>query len=130
MTNFQPTPGWEREIPKYRVARSLQPSPKARFRFEPPFSMIWDSDVWQYGDRPVTTGEIIETTSWPHASFWPLNCSAEKVLAFFNGALRSRLSISPWHEGRVRLDNGLSDAPMIFDVTPPQVKPVNLRPVA
>jgi hypothetical protein len=114
--NSAAPPGWEREIPKYRVTRDLKPAPKARFRSEPPFSMTWESDVYQYGARPMTTGETIETTDWPHASFRPLNHSAKMVLNFFNSAMKSRLTRSPWHEGRVRLDNGLSDAPMEIDL--------------
>jgi hypothetical protein len=130
MTNFQPTPGWDREVPRFRVTCDVRPPTRDRYRTEPPFTTMADNDCWQYADRPYESGETIETTAWPHASFMPLNFSAQKVLAFFNGALQSRLTLSPWHEGRVRLDNGLSDAPMIFDVTPPQVKPMNLRPVA
>jgi len=130
MTNFQPTPGWDREIPKYRVTRDVLPAPKARFKNEPPFAETWQSNIWQYGERPMAAGEIIKTTEWPHPSFRPLNFSAEKVLAFFNSEMKSRLPRKPWFDGRVRLDNGLSNVPRIVDVKPPQIQPMNLRPVA
>jgi hypothetical protein len=103
-----PPANWEREVPKYRASRDLLPAQKARFRSEPPFAETWQSDIWQYGERAVATGETIETTEWPHASFRPLNFSAEKVLSFFNSAMKSRLPRSPWFNGQVRLDNGLS----------------------
>jgi hypothetical protein len=109
ISNGSPAPpGWEREIPKYRVARGLQPAPKARFRFEPPFSTISDSDVWQYGAQPVKAGEEIETREWPHPSFRPLNFSAGRVLDFFNSRMKSRLPRSPWAGDRIRLDDGLT----------------------
>jgi hypothetical protein len=129
MTNFTPTPDWQSVVPRYRVVRDLRPAEKSRFNFEPPFAETWQSDVWQYGDRPLVTGEEIETTAWPHASFRPLNYSAQQVLAFFNGAMKSRMTLSPWFDGRVRLDNGLS-GPTFFEVRAPQVRPMNLRPVA
>jgi hypothetical protein len=88
-------PGWERETPKYRVSRDIQPTPKARFRLEPPFAHSFDSEVWQYGTRTMKTGEIIETREWPHPSFHSLNYGAVKVLAFFNARLKSRLPRSP-----------------------------------
>jgi hypothetical protein len=56
-----PPPGWERETPKYRVIRETKPAPKSRFRFEPPFASGSESDVWQYGERTMKAGEIIET---------------------------------------------------------------------
>ena len=77
-------PGWERETPKYRAIRDIQPAIKARFRFEPQFASMANSDEWQYGTRPIKAGEIIETPEWPHSSFRPLNYSAGKVLDFFN----------------------------------------------
>lgn len=103
-----PPPGWEREVPKYRLGRAVHPSPKARHRLEPPFASTTDSDLWQYAERPYKAGEIIETKSWPHPSFQPLNYSATKVLEFFNSATKSRLPLSPWAHDRIRLDNGLS----------------------
>lgn len=123
-----PPADWDREIPKYRVARDLLPASRARYRAEPPFTSMSD-DCWQYGERPVVAGEIITTTHWPHPSFRPLNYSAEKVITFFNGAMKSRLSRSPWHDGCIRLDNGISNAPRIVDVRAPQVQPMNLRTV-
>jgi hypothetical protein len=122
-TDNLPPPGWERETPKYRASRDLRPAQKPRYRSETPFSGGSENDVWQYGERPVKASEIIETTEWPHASFRPLNYSAQKVWDFFNSAMKSRLTRSPWYGDAVRLDNGLSDAPAIFDVRPPQVRP-------
>jgi hypothetical protein len=100
--------GWRTETPKYRATRDVQPAQRERYRGETPFSSSSENDVWQYGTKIVEAGEIIETTEWPHASFRPLNCSAEKVLAFFNGAMKSRLTRSPWRDGCLHLDDGLS----------------------
>jgi hypothetical protein len=72
---------------------------------------------------------VIETTSWPHPSFQPLNYSAEEVPAYLNSATKSRLTLSPWHGGGLRLENGLSGA-MPTVVRPLQLKPANLRPEA
>jgi hypothetical protein len=95
-----PPSGWECEVPKYRVVRDLTPAPKARYRFEKPFTEISDNNVWQYAERVYEAGEVIESTNWPHPTLWPLNYSAEKVLEFFNGALKSRLPVSPWYGNR------------------------------
>jgi hypothetical protein len=124
-----PPEGWELTVPKYRVARDVRPAERPRYRLEPPFSTILDPDIWQYAERAYAASEIIESKAWPHESFQPLNYSAEQVLSFFKGALRSRLPTTPWYENRVRLDNGLS-GPATPDVRPPQVKPMDLRPVA
>jgi hypothetical protein len=110
------SPGWETQVPIYQVTRDVQPPTRARYRTEKPFTTMADNDCWQYAERPYQRGETVQTTSWPHPSFRPLNCSAEKVLAFFNGAMKSRLTRSPWHDGRVRLDNGISDAPSQIDI--------------
>jgi hypothetical protein len=123
-----PPPGWDRIVPRYRVTRDVQPAEKSRFRSEPPFTEIW-SGAWQYGERPYQAGEEIETTAWPHPSFMPLNFSAERVLEFFKASMKSRLTTAPWHDGRVRLDNGLT-GPLPNVVSTPQIQRVNLRPVA
>jgi hypothetical protein len=123
-----PPPGWERETPKYEITRDIQPAPKARFRLEPPFASSSDSSIWQYGERILKAGEIVETREWPHASMLPLNYAAKRVLDFFNAAPKSRLPRSPFFGDRVRLDDGLS-GPTAFQVGPPQVKPMDLRPV-
>ena len=120
--------GWEKEIPQYCVSRAVRPAPNARVRSEPPFSECSDADVWQYATQPLAAGQTIETTDWPHPSFRAINFSAGQVLAFFNGALKSRMPRSPWHNGRVRLDSGLS-GPVIANVRPPAVQPMNLTPV-
>jgi hypothetical protein len=124
-----PPQGWEFEIPKYRVARDVRPAERPRYRLETPFSSILDSGIWQYADRVYVAGEIIESKDWPHESFQPLNYSAEKVLSFFRGALRSRLPRTPWHLDRVRLDSGMS-GPVIPDVKPPRPEPFDTRPAA
>ena len=116
-----PPPGWQHEVPKYRVTRNLQPAERARYRFESPFDM---GERWQYGTREIKAGEIISTTDWPHASFQPLNYGAEKVLDFFNTRMKSRMTASPWFGNGLRLDDGLS-GPIIpaIDVPPPQSAP-------
>jgi hypothetical protein len=103
-----PPPGWEREVPKYRARRDIQPMEKARFRSEPPFGTGVGIDRWQYGTREIKAGEIIETKEWPHESFHPLNYGAGQVLDFFNMRQKSRLPRSPWYGDRIRLDDGLS----------------------
>jgi hypothetical protein len=103
-----PPPGWEREVPRYRATRDIHPSPNSRHRFEPPFASLSDSSVWQFSERPIKAGEIIETREWPHASFSPLNFSAAKVLEFFNSRQKSRLGRSPWPHDRLVLDDGLT----------------------
>jgi hypothetical protein len=113
-----PPPGWEREIPKYRVTRDVHPAPKERFRYEPPFAMISDSDVWQYGTRVLKTGETIGSKEWPHPSFHPLNYTAEKVLDFFRTRQKSRLPQSPWQGDSVRLSDGLSGPGITKPVLP------------
>jgi hypothetical protein len=118
-----PPIGWERETPKYRAAREVHPAQKARFRFEPPFSMTIDNSAWQYGTRIIAAGEIVETREWPHASFHPLNYAAEKVLDYFRNHPKSRLPRSPWFGDRVRLSDGLSGVGEIKP-TLPQLEPV------
>jgi hypothetical protein len=124
-----PPQNWQYEKPRYRVTRDLQPAQKARFRSEPPFSETWQSDVWQYSDRHYEAGEEIESTCWPHPSMRALNYSAERVLAFFISGMKSRLTTSPWNQGRVRLEDGMG-GPLPRPITSPNVKPMNLRPVA
>jgi hypothetical protein len=123
-----PPPGWKRETPKYRVVRDTKPSPKSRHRFERPFTTMSDSDVWQYGERLMKVGEIIETREWPHPSFFPLNYAAKKVLDFFTMRQKSRLPRSPFFGDQLRLDDGLG-GPTQFEVVPPQLKPMDMRPV-
>jgi hypothetical protein len=96
------------EVARYRATRDVHPPANSRHRFEPPFSSLSDPDVWQFADRPVKSGELIETKSWPHPSFFALNEAAERVLAFFNSAPKSRLGLSPWRGDRIVLEDGLS----------------------
>jgi hypothetical protein len=117
---------WQYEKPRYLVTRDLQPAQRERYRSEPPFSEM-APDTWQFGERFYAAGETVETTAWPHASMTPLTFSAQKILEFFKAEMKSRLPQSPWHGGQVRLGNGLTQAPAIFDVKPPQIQAVNLR---
>ena len=103
-----PPAGWDRETPKYKATRALEPAEKLRFRFERPFSQMADNDVWQYGHKPVERGEIIATKFWPHPSFQPLTYSAARVLDFFNSRQKSRLPWRPWRGDRIVLDDGLT----------------------
>jgi hypothetical protein len=103
-----PARGWEQEVPLYKATRDVRPSPNDRHRFEPPFAQMSDNSCWQFADRPVKSGELIETKSWPHPSFHPMNRSAERVMAFFNSAPKSRLGLSPYAAaGHLQLDDGL-----------------------
>jgi hypothetical protein len=105
----EPTPGWERETPRYRVAFAVHPSQNDRFKTEPPFAQIMDPAEWQYADRAYRAGETVETRLWPHSSWTPLNYTAEMILQYFNGAMKSRLPRSPFGpDGRVRLETGLT----------------------
>jgi hypothetical protein len=104
-------PGWDREIPRYRVAVDLKPSAYARHRFEPPFTSSSETFMWQYAERPMQAGEELEITAWPHASMIPLNETAKRTLAYFTSHQKSRLPQTPWRNGRLRLDDGLSGAP-------------------
>jgi hypothetical protein len=124
-----PPPGWEREVPKYRVTRDVHPLPQQRSRFEPPHAMISDNDAWQYAERPVKAGDIIDTKEWPHPSFAPLNYGAERVLEFFNSRMKSRLTTSPWYGDGLRLDDGLTGN-IIMSADPPQLKRMDLRPAS
>jgi hypothetical protein len=104
-----PPLNWRKEIPVYRVRVETRAAPKTRFRFEPPFSQIMDSSEWQYGERVHKAGEIISTTEWPCAgTMTPLNYSAREVMEYFTSRQRSRLARSPWFDGQVRLEDGLS----------------------
>jgi hypothetical protein len=108
--NLVPSPGWEKEIPKYKATRAVHASPNARHRLEPPFASSSDNDCWQYAEQgqEVAAGTEISTKLWPHPSWRALNRSAEEVLSFFNSRQRSRMPISPWRNGRIELDDGLS----------------------
>jgi hypothetical protein len=121
----QPLPpkDWEREVPRYRITRDLAPAMKNRFRFENPYTDLTCGDSWQYGEKSHQVGAEIESKCWPHPSMRPMNYGAERVMAFFNSAMRSRLTTSPWHGDRVRLDDGLSG-------TLPKLQTMTSRPAA
>jgi hypothetical protein len=123
-----PPPGWEREVPRYRVTRETYPSPKARFRTEPPFAQIMDSSEWQYGERVHKAGEIIATTEWPNpGTMIPLTYSAKRVFEFFNSQMRSRMARSPFFGNEIRLETGLS-GPLPKIIVAPQVQPIGVQP--
>jgi hypothetical protein len=131
-----PPLGWERTVPRYVITRDLRPSPNGRHKNEAPFSEIWQSDIWQQADRNYEAGEVVETTSWPHPSMRPAgptddpaHYAAEKILEYFKVSMKSRLQVSPWHQGQVRLSDGISGS-MPQHVSTPQIKPQNMRPVA
>jgi hypothetical protein len=126
---IKPPPlNWQFELPRYRLTKDLQPAEKSRFRHETPFTEIW-SEAWQYGEHFLAGGSEITTTSWPHASMKPLTFGAEKILAFFIGSIKSRLTVSPWFNGQVRLDNGLS-GPISFEIKSPKPQHFDTRPAA
>jgi len=118
---------WRREVPKYRISRETKPAPKQRFRVEPPFTSGSESDVWQYGERVHKAGEVIESTEWPNpGTMTPLNYSARQVMEFFTSRQKSRLGRTPWRDGKVFLDDGLSNPlPKIGLKT---IHPVDLAP--
>jgi hypothetical protein len=104
----------ETEIPRYRVSRAVRPAAFPRVRHETPWTWASSDDptkpaIWQYADRVIEAGEIIETDCWPSESaFWPLNESARKVLHFYRSAVRSRLPLKPYRSGELVLDDGVS----------------------
>jgi hypothetical protein len=100
--------GWEQEVPLYKATRDVNPSPNDRVRFEAPFSSQSNPDAYQYSERPIAAGQLVETKNWPHPSFRPLNRSAEAVMEFFTTRQKSRMSISPWNIDRIVLEDGLS----------------------
>jgi hypothetical protein len=105
-----PPLGWRKEIPLYRISRDTMPAPKERFKFEPPFSQQSDASIWQYGERVHKAGEVIATDRWPNAgSMVPLNYSAAQILQFYTTHQKSRMQRSPWRDGQVFLDDGLSN---------------------
>jgi hypothetical protein len=103
-----PPRDWQREVPKYKVLRDIEPVTVERMRSESPWQQCSDPNLWQYGTRSVKAGEIIECKEWPHESFAPLNYAAKKVHEFFTTRQRSRMNRSPWIEGRVLLDDGMT----------------------
>lgn len=103
-------PGWDREPARYRVEVELHPSPLARHRLDTPFVSSTDSTMFQYADRVLHAGEVVEISSWPHPSMSPLNAIAKQIMAFFTSHSKSRLPMSPFHKGQLRLDDGLTGA--------------------
>ena len=116
--------GWQSQIPRYRVIRDTKPAEKHRFTLDRPFSQMSDATTWQYGERLHKEDEVIESTEWPCAgTMTPLNFSAREVMRFFNLAQKSRLQRSPWRDGRVRLDDGLSGG--LPRIVGPKMAPIN-----
>jgi hypothetical protein len=125
-----PPPGWEFIVPRYRLTRDLQPASRARYRFEPPFESMSDNSSWQFGEHPLEAGDIIESKSWPHPSFHPQNYSAERVLSYFIGAMKSRLPLSPFRGDRIVLADGISGALPVDVRAAPKPAPFDTRPAA
>ena len=118
-----PPRDWELEIPRYKVVREMHPSPKPRHRLEPPFSTTTDSDMYQYATREMKAGEIVETREWPHASFFPLNIVAKRIINYFNSRQKSRLARSPYDaRGQLQLQDGLTGG--LPKIVAPKVAPV------
>jgi hypothetical protein len=95
------------EKPLYRATVDLHPSPNSRHRHEMPFSDFSDPSVWQQTDRPVKRGEIVSTTDWPHSTMMPLNDVGKRIHSYFEIAMKSRLPMSPFQNGRLVLDDGI-----------------------
>jgi hypothetical protein len=129
-TTPPPPLNWDREIPRYKVVRSLRPASRPRYRTEPPFESMSDNDCWQYGDRFYASGEELESFAWPHASMRGLTFGAEKILAFYINTMKSRLALAPWHQGRIRLESGIGGSPVLTDVKSPKPEQFDTRPAA
>lgn len=108
--NFPSTPprNWAREVPRYKATRDLQPASKPRFRLEPPFAVMYSENEWQFGEKFIPAGTEFSSQAWPHPTLCPLNYSAAKVLDYFNTRQRSRMPLSPWRNGKIDLDDGLT----------------------
>src|SRR3981189_1410040 len=124
-----PPRGWEPILPRYRVTREIHPAEKPRFRSEPPFSHMADSNRWQYAERIMQAGEVIETKEWPHPSFRPLNYSGKRTVEFFINGIRSRMARSPWQGNRLVLMDGVSSHGAPAYVAP-RPQPMDLRPAS
>lgn len=105
-----PPLNWERTVPRYKARWAVRPANFSRQRFEAPWSQQLDSSIGQYLEpgQSIAAGEEVESTAWPAPGFVALNYSAERVIEFFNSAMRSRMANSPWRNGRIELDDGLS----------------------
>lgn len=108
-THTAPLPaGWDRETPRYRASQDLLPAALPRHMSEKPFTEQDASNRWQYSDREIRAGEIIETRSWPHTSMQPENEIARQIREFFTTRQRSRMNASPFINGRLALEDGLT----------------------
>lgn len=97
-----PPLSWEKELPKYRATRALKPPVRPIDCHHP--VRVGDPDTWQYAEGPVAAGEVLETSTWPHASLAPLNDSAKAVLKYFtSGQSFTRMPRAPWKDGQVFL---------------------------
>lgn len=102
--------GWDREVPRYKASIELRPPVYARYRYERPVSACSDTHEWQYSEREYAAGSVIETTAWPSPSMVPLNETARQIREYFTSHQKSRLPISPWRDGKLHLDDGLTGA--------------------
>ena len=119
--------GWDdTEIPKYRAQFDLAPAARDRYLSENPFAFEGDGRSWQYSVKPIVRGEIVHTTEWPHSSLQPLNETARRIHAFFTTQMKSRMQRSPWRDGRLNLDKGLTGN-MFISLAPIKPERVDLR---
>jgi hypothetical protein len=114
-----PPPGWKRQTPQYRATRDLHPPALDRMRHDTPWASTMDENCWQYATGPIADGDLVQTTSWPHESFEPLNYAAKQILNFFNMREKSRMQLSPWLNGEVRLETGTEG----MSIPVPHVRP-------
>ena len=118
--------GWDREIPRYRAQFDLEPAALPRYLHERPFAFESSPRSYQYSAKKIKAGEVIEITSWPHPSLIPQNESARRIHAFFTTQMKSRMQISPWKDGRLNLDNGMSGN-LFVSLAPIKPERVDLR---
>lgn len=121
--------GWELERARYRVEVDLHPSPLARHKFDPPFVSSTSSTMFQYADRVLRAGEVVELSSWPHPSMTPITEIAKQIMAFFTSHAKSRLPMSPFHDGQLRLDDGLTGAVPLDRLANRRVEPAIPSPI-
>ncbi len=122
-----PPEGWRLETPLYRATRNLHPAPKERARTETPWSYSSDGDCWQYAERPIATGEEIETDRWPHESMQPLNYAATQIHKFFTTGMRSRMMVAPVRNGEVDIGTGF-EGPLTPVIPRPKASMIETRP--
>jgi len=122
-----PPKGWERQVPQYRATRDLHPPVLDRMGHDTPWASTMDEICWQYAPGPIRKGEVVETKSWPHESFEPINYAAKQILQFFNEREKSRMQLSPWFNGEVRLETGNEGTSILVSHVRPRPAMVETR---